>query len=759
MSRLSLSRKCGWRFLLSVPSSPSPYSSFYGSLSLRVLPPNSTTNHSEIILRYHSSTSNHHHKRTTTTKRTLPNDIPSLQNFMKQSPSSSLSNEDSTSSSPLSPLTQVSFSLEQPQQQQDTDYLVSLSTGETTASGSGSTSTDITNNPTPPLTGTSIPPTLDVSSPSLGILSKSHSPLPRSVFIETYGCQMNSSDSEIILSILQAQGYTLENTLENASVILLNTCAIREHAEEKVHQRLNYLKRLKQQQLTNHGQYVTIGVLGCMAERLKTKLLDTHSPSTVDIIVGPDAYRDLPRLLQLIEQTVTGNRSMMITEEQRSVETVKIVGTSTNSSFSVPNTSSTAKHIKQAIKQLPIESRLNVALSLEETYADIAPVRLDSTKMMASVSIMRGCNNMCSFCVVPFTRGRERSRPFASIVDEVKRLYEQEHVKEITLLGQNVNSYHDTGNENNGSSSSSSIETSEYRTAEGFHNLFKLRHSPGPRFVNLLDAVSSAVPEVRIRFTSAHPKDFPDDLLDLIADRPNLCKSIHLPAQSGSTAVLQLMRRGYTREAYTKLAHRIRERIPNVALSTDLIAGFCNETLQDHQDTLSLMKEIKYEQAFMFAYSKRERTHAAYKLDDNVSPEDKRIRLAEIVETFRTVAENENRKEHNKFHLVLFEGKGKRHTLSNPNYTGRTDTNKRIIMTNNVPKYSSLQQCKEVETKKSTINLASSSFLPPSSFTASSLTELQPGEIVLSRVLSTNVLTLIVEPLVKTTITEYKHGW
>jgi MiaB/RimO family radical SAM methylthiotransferase len=373
-------------------------------------------------------------------------------------------------------------------------------------------------------------------------------------FIETYGCQMNVSDTEIVSTILSQSGHQQCDILEEADVILANTCAIRENAEAKVWHRLNYFESIrKKNRKVRRAGYPLVGVLGCMAERLKDKLLENRS---VDFVCGPDSYRDVPRLI----------RSVVSTD------------------------------LKHA----------NTQLSLEETYADINPVR-DSTTSSAFVSIMRGCNNMCAFCVVPFTRGRERSRPLKSVVEEVRCLAEQ-GVKEIVLLGQNVNGYHDTSEE-----SIAEFPETKFQSTPGFKNLFqgKVRQLPGARFSDILTAVAAVNPDVRIRFTSPHPKDFPLDVLEVIANTHNICKSIHMPVQSGSSSTLQRMRRGYSREAFLELVTRAREVIPDVTISTDVIAGFCGETEAEHADTVSLMIQVGFDQAFMFAYSLREKTHAA----------------------------------------------------------------------------------------------------------------------------------------------------
>ncbi|PKA58307.1 CDK5RAP1-like protein [Apostasia shenzhenica] len=422
------------------------------------------------------------------------------------------------------------------------------------------------------------------------------------IYQETYGCQMNVNDMEIVLSIMKKAGYTeVVEAPEHAEVIFINTCAIRDNAEQKVWQRLNYFWFLKRMWRTNvdtgrsssmHPPKVV--VLGCMAERLKEKILD--SDKMVDVVCGPDAYRDLPRLLEEVDYGQKG---------------------------------------------------INTLLSLEETYADISPVRISSNSVTAFVSIMRGCNNMCSFCIVPFTRGRERSRPVESILREVSELYEL-GLKEVTLLGQNVNSYNDV-------SMVKDVESdSNWKLSEGFSSMCKVR-SMGLRFADLLDQLSMQFPEMRFRYTSPHPKDFPDELLHLMKDRNNICKSIHLPAQSGSNSVLQRMRRGYTREAYLDLVHKIRSIIPSVGISS-----FCGETEEEHEDTLSLMKAVGYDMAYMFAYSMRKKTHAHRKYIDDVPENVKQRRLSELIQTFRENTGQFFDAQVGTAQLVLVEGRNKR---------------------------------------------------------------------------------------------------
>lgn len=428
-------------------------------------------------------------------------------------------------------------------------------------------------------------------------------------FIETYGCQMNSNDSAIVESVLRTAGMTPSEKVDSADIVLLNTCAIREHAEQKIWQRL-YEFRAQRRKGQNH----TIAVLGCMAERLKDKLLTEEQ--LAHVVVGPDAYRNLPGLIEAVRNSG--------------------------------------------------ETAMDVRLSLEETYADISPVRAEADGVSASISIMRGCNNMCSFCVVPFTRGRERSREMASILKEVQQLAGN-GVKEITFLGQNVNSYVDV----------TSQGQQPHSNTPGFAEMYRLRNFAGARFADLLSEAAQIAPEVRFRFTSPHPKDFPQPLIDTIKRYSNVCKQVHLPVQSGSSAVLQRMRRGYTREAYLDLLQRLREEIPHVSISTDIIAGFCGESEDDHNFTLDLLKTGKFEQAYMFAYSMRPRTHAANNYTDDVPQKVKLRRLQEIIDLQRGIQKQGNEAEIGKTHLVLIEGTTKR---SDYQFSGRADNGKRVIV-------------------------------------------------------------------------------
>ena len=424
----------------------------------------------------------------------------------------------------------------------------------------------------------------------------------RRFYIESYGCQMNFSDSEIVASILSAEGFGATRNFEEADLILLNTCSIREKAEQTVRKRLTEFKKLKK------GRPATlIGVLGCMAERLKSKFLEEEK--LVDIVVGPDAYRTLP---QLIEEADGGQKGV------------------------------------------------NVLLSRDETYADISPVRLNSNGITAFVSIMRGCNNMCSFCVVPFTRGRERSRDAQSILKECRELFESGY-KEVTLLGQNVDSYYFIpGQENSG----------EYSLANG-------PAQPGAvNFARLLEMVAQISPDLRVRFSTSHPKDITEEVLQTMAQYENICKYIHLPLQSGSTRVLQLMNRSYTREWYKNKVERIREVLPGCGISSDIIAGFCTETEQDHQDTMDMMEFARYDMSYMFFYSERPGTLAQRRYADDVPLEVKKRRLQEIVEVQNRLSLESNQKDLGKTFKVLIESVSKK---SDAHWMGRSGENKVIV--------------------------------------------------------------------------------
>jgi len=408
-------------------------------------------------------------------------------------------------------------------------------------------------------------------------------------YIESYGCAMNFADSEVVASILAKNGFGSTRNIEVADLILLNTCSIREKAEQTVRKRLTEFRKLKTQ---NPG--LLVGVLGCMAERLKSKLLEEEK--LVDLVVGPDAYRTLP---DLINDAGTGQKAV------------------------------------------------NVLLSRDETYADISPVRLDSNGISGFVSIMRGCNNMCSFCVVPFTRGRERSRDAFSIIAECRDLFEKGY-KEITMLGQNVDSYYWNNPENNSSTT----------------------------FAMLLESVALISPTLRVRFSTSHPKDITDEVLFTMAKYPNICKYIHLPVQSGSTRVLQLMNRTYTREWYLSKVARIKEIMPTCTVSSDIIAGFCTETEQDHQDTISIMQAAQYDYSYMYFYSERPGTLAAKRYEDDIPEEVKKRRLQEIVDVQWTLSNESNKRDVGKCFEVLIEGDSKK---SEAEWMGRTSQNKVVV--------------------------------------------------------------------------------
>lgn len=408
-------------------------------------------------------------------------------------------------------------------------------------------------------------------------------------YIESYGCQMNFSDSEIVASILHQEGFGATRQFEEASLILLNTCSIREKAEQTIRKRLTEFRKIKEQKPD-----LLIGVLGCMAERLKTKLLEEEK--LVDIVVGPDAYRSLPAL---ITEAETGQKAV------------------------------------------------NVLLSREETYADISPVRLDSNGVTAFVSIMRGCNNMCSFCVVPFTRGRERSRSANSIIEEIKDLVEK-GFREVTLLGQNVDSYY----------------------------WFDESTNTTVNFAQLLEKVALLHPLLRVRFSTSHPKDITDEVLHTMAKHKNICNYIHLPIQSGNTRILQLMNRTYSREWYLAKVDRIKEIIPDCAISTDIITGFCTETEEEHNDTLSAMEYAQYDYAYMFFYSERPGTLAARRFTDDVPEEVKKRRLQEIINLQNELSKKSNEKDIGKTFEVLIEGESKKDANF---WKGRNSQNKMLV--------------------------------------------------------------------------------
>ncbi|MDR3678644.1 MAG: tRNA (N6-isopentenyl adenosine(37)-C2)-methylthiotransferase MiaB [Flavipsychrobacter sp.] len=410
-------------------------------------------------------------------------------------------------------------------------------------------------------------------------------------YIESYGCAMNFSDSEVVASILHEEGFGATKNFEEASLILINTCSIRDKAEQTVRNRLHIFKKAKK---SNPG--MLIGVLGCMAERLKAKLLEEEK--LVDLVIGPDAYRTLPGL---IEEAEGGQKGV------------------------------------------------NVLLSRDETYADIAPMRLDSNGVTAFVSIMRGCNNMCTFCVVPFTRGRERSRDAESIINECRDLFERGY-KELTLLGQNVDSYHFTPA---GGSMADAVT-----------------------FAQLLERVAVISPDLRVRFSTSHPKDITDDVLFTMARHDNICNNIHLPVQSGNTRMLSLMNRTYTREWYLNKVKRIREIIPDCGLSTDVIVGFCTETEEDHQDTLSLMHQCGFDMAYMYIYSERPGTLAARRYQDDVPDDVKKRRLEEVIAVKIITSGESYRNDVGKTFKVLIEANSKKST---DDWSGRNSQNKMLV--------------------------------------------------------------------------------
>ena len=411
----------------------------------------------------------------------------------------------------------------------------------------------------------------------------------RLFYIESYGCQMNFNDSEIVASILGEAGFQSTRDVESADLILINTCSIREKAEETVRKRLRVFDKMKTQR-----PGTMVGVLGCMAERLKTKLLEEEK--LVDLVVGPDAYRDLPGLVAGAEEGTRG---------------------------------------------------VNVFLSREETYADISPVRLDSNGVSAFISIMRGCDNMCSFCVVPYTRGRERSRDAFSIVAEAVALFEQGY-REVTLLGQNVDSY----------------KWEHPETGEMV------------RFARLLTMVADVHPQLRVRFSTSHPKDMTDEVLHAMAQYHNICNYIHLPVQSGNSRILDLMNRTYDREWYMDRIHAIRRIIPDCAISSDIIAGFCSETDEEHQDTLSMMEWAGYSMSYMFCYSERPGTPAARKLADDVPEETKKKRLDEIIQLQTRISLANNLRDIGSTFEVLIEGDSRRSAAA---FKGRNSQNKMIV--------------------------------------------------------------------------------
>lgn len=419
----------------------------------------------------------------------------------------------------------------------------------------------------------------------------------RNLYIESYGCQMNFSDSEIVASILAKEGFNTTQHLEEADLVLVNTCSIREKAELTVRKRLEKFNAVKQ-----NRPHMKVGVLGCMAERLKSKLLEEEK--IVDMVVGPDAYKDLPNLVQEIDEG---------------------------------------------------KNAVNVILSKEETYGDVAPVRLNSNGVTAFVSITRGCDNMCTFCVVPFTRGRERSRDPQSIIEEVNDLWTKGY-REITLLGQNVDSYLWYG----GGLKKDYTKASDMQKATAVN------------FANLLEQVALAQPKMRIRFSTSNPQDMTLDVIHTMAKYTNICNYVHLPVQSGSNRILKEMNRLHTREEYFELIDNIKRIIPDIAISQDMITGFPTETEEDHQDTLSLMTYVKYDYGFMFAYSERPGTMAARKLEDDVPQETKKRRLSEIIALQRQHCQEKTEQHLGQVQEVLIEGLSKK---SDAHFMGRNSQN------------------------------------------------------------------------------------
>lgn len=426
----------------------------------------------------------------------------------------------------------------------------------------------------------------------------------KKLFIETYGCQMNVADSEVVASVMKMAGYELCESVDEADAVFLNTCSVRDNAEQKVLNRLDTLHAM-----TRKGRRMIIGVLGCMAERVKEDLLENHH---ADLVAGPDAYLTLP---DLIAQAETGHKAM------------------------------------------------NIELSTTETYRDVMPQRICGPHVGGFVSIMRGCNNFCHYCIVPYTRGRERSRDVESILREVRDLHEHGY-KEVTLLGQNVNSYLGELKSKN-----------EEVNSEGNDGKADAK-SEKVAFPALLRMVAESVPDMRIRFTTSHPKDMSDDTLRVIAEMPNICHHIHLPVQSGSDRILKLMNRKYTREWYMDRVRAIRRIIPDCAISTDIFVGYHSETEEDHQMSLSLMREVGYDSAFMFKYSERPGTYASKHLPDDVSEEVKLRRLAEMIELQTKLSAESNAKDVGKEFDVLIEGFSKR---SREQLFGRTGQNKVVV--------------------------------------------------------------------------------
>jgi tRNA-2-methylthio-N6-dimethylallyladenosine synthase len=442
---------------------------------------------------------------------------------------------------------------------------------------------------------------IDESKQGQSLLKESQKNGDRKLYIESYGCQMNFSDSEIVASILANEGFNTTQLLEEADLVLINTCSIREKAEQTVRKRLEKFNAVKK-----INPSMKVGVLGCMAERLKSKFLEEEK--IVDMVVGPDAYKDLPNLVQEIDEG---------------------------------------------------RNAVNVILSKEETYGDIAPVRLNSNGVTAFVSITRGCDNMCTFCVVPFTRGRERSRDPKSIIEEVNDLLSR-GFKEVTLLGQNVDSYLWYGG----------------GLKKDFINASEMQKATAINFAKLLSMVAEAQPKMRIRFSTSNPQDMTEDVLHVMAAYPNICKYIHLPVQSGSDRILKKMNRLHTREDYFNLIESVRRIIPNCGISQDMIAGFPTETEEDHQDTLSLMEFVKYDFGFMFAYSERPGTLAGRKMEDDVPQAIKKRRLSEIIALQQQHSAYRTQQHVGQIEEVLIEGPSKK---SNAHWMGRNTQNTVVV--------------------------------------------------------------------------------
>jgi tRNA-2-methylthio-N6-dimethylallyladenosine synthase len=440
---------------------------------------------------------------------------------------------------------------------------------------------------------------IDESKQGEALMVETGSQEGKKLFLESYGCQMNFADSEIVASILSKEGFSTTTDFMQADVIFVNTCAIRENAESRVRQRLQDYKRVKK-----GNPNAIIGVLGCMAERLKSQFLEEEK--LIDIVVGPDAYRDLPNL---IGQAEGGQKA------------------------------------------------INVILSKEETYADITPVRLDQNGVSAFISIMRGCDNMCSFCVVPFTRGRERSRDPESIVREAKEAFDKGY-REVTLLGQNVDSYLYAGG-----GLKKEILTEEQKAT-------------ATNFAQLLEKVALVHPDLRVRFSTSHPKDMTDDVLHTMAKYENICKYVHLPVQSGNSEVLEKMNRGYSREWYLDRIAAIRRIMPEAGISTDIITGFCGETDEQHAETVSLMQEVGYDFAYMFTYSERPKTLAERKYKDDVPEDVKKKRLQEVMDVQSKSSAARTAQGVGKMHRVLIEGESKKHKTQ---WSGRNTQNVTVV--------------------------------------------------------------------------------